>query len=381
MQGKYSNVLKWLAAWLARERLRTRLRGFLSWDPLTRPDPGCTVVVGMCSRLPHVLPANLRCLAASRWPDLKELVIAVDCPAPSGAQTYESAARKLFPDLPVRFVYYSEAQAALAEDLKLPYVYSWLSWCLAIAEVKTEHILIHDYDALVLGRTLAQRYERFRESRAKVQGISWYAVNGFIPEDRLATTFEQFCDTAWLRSLDPLDLFNKVGIKKGRSVDYDTTLDIQDRLLTDAERQIMPMNLDELVHPSQMIHQYTMFRRHPAKALPCFSMPMIPFFSYLGGEDQAISKAADALAHSAPTDVDLFGDGTRINLAQLDVPQVDWTLKQMVQASLKLAIPPHRALYEYGRALYRSARAPESVHWVGDFAPDQRRWIAAASAS
>jgi len=381
MQGKHSNVLKWLAAWVARERLRKRLRGLVRWDPLTNPEPGCTVVLGMCSRLPHVLLANLRCLAASHWPDFKELVIAVDCRGFVGSEGYESTARKLLPGLPIRFLYYSETEAKLAEQLKLPYVYSWLSWCLAIRQVKTEHILIHDYDALILGRGLEQRYEEFCRSKAKVQGISWYAVNGFVPADRLVTTFEQFCDVVWLRSLEPLDLFNKVGIKNGRSVDYDTTLDIQDRLLTESERQMTPMNEDELVHPSQMIHQYTMFRRHPAKALPCFAMPMIPFFSYLGGFEEAIRRAASSLERSSPSDVDLLGDATRINLTQLNSAQVDWSLKQMVQTCLKLAIPPQQDFYQYGLALYKCVRAPASAHWVGDFTPGQRRWISLARES
>lgn len=381
MQGKYSNYIQYAIAWLAREQLRSRLTGVVEWDPLRKAEPGCTVVIGMCSRLPDVIIANLRCVAASRWPDLKALIVTVDSTALRSGEAIEQAARQLLPDLKVEFFYYSKEQSSLAERLKLPYVYSWLSWCLAIRGVRTEHLLIHDYDALILGTTLEQRYAEFRRSNSKVQGISWYSVNGAEPADRLATTFEQFCDVAWLRSLRPLDLFNKIRLKNQRSIDFDTTLDAQDRLLSESERQVVPMNQDELVHPSQMIHQYTMFRRHPARALPCFSMPMIPFFSHLGGATRAISQATDALESSPHTDVDLFGDGTRVNLHQLDVLQTDWALKQMVQASLKLSIAPHHELYAYGIALYRSARAPEAMYWKGDFTAAQRAWIEAARAN
>ena len=92
--------------------------------------------------------------------------------------------------------------------------------------------------------------------------------NGVKEDDRLATTFEAFADAAWLRSQRPIDLFNKVRAVNGRSIDFDITLESQHRLLKPEERTILPMRQDQLVHPSQMIHQYTMFRHSPGKALP-----------------------------------------------------------------------------------------------------------------
>lgn len=378
MRGKYRNPLAFAAAWGMRERLRHRLAPIVRWSPLGAARPGCTAIVGMCSRLPDVLPANLRCLAAS-WPELRAVIVTVDAQQLPRQAAIEDAAARILGAVPVRFLYYSAEQSRLAERLKLPYVYSWLSWCLAIAQVDTEHVLIHDYDALVLGDTLRQRYDRFRASSAVVQGISWYASNGIEPSDALATTFEQFAQTAWLRSLRPIDLFNKVGRLDGRSVDFDTSLDAQHRLLERQRRDIMPMDIEQLVHPSQMIHQYTMFRRHPARRLPCFSMPMIPFFSYLGGDEGAIERAAAALQREAHTDVDLFGDGTRINLGQLTVAQVDWALKQMVQACVRLLLPPMPQLHAYGRGLYAAAGANEDQVWRGDFSPPQLDWIRQAA--
>ena len=114
-------------------------------------------------------------------------------------------------------------------------------------------MLFHDYDALVFGHALAERYNTFVTSGAKVQGVSWYQGNGIETKDHLATTFEAFMDTTWLRSSKPLALFNKVRSVQGRSIDFDTTLDLQHRTLVLSERAIVPMCLPELVHPSQMI--------------------------------------------------------------------------------------------------------------------------------
>lgn len=378
MQGKYNNVLKHWLAWAHREVLRSRLRGLVRWEPLIAAEPGCTAVIGMCSRLPHVMAANLRCLHQSRWPDLKKVVIAVDAVYGPAFDQIEAEARINCPSIDLAFVYYTPEQSAVAEKLKLPFVYCWISWCLALAEVKTSCVLIHDYDALILGLTLRHRYELFVKSRSKMQGVSWYNGSGVVPADRYATTFEAFADTTWLRGMPPIALFNKIRAKGSRSFDFDTMLDAQDQLPVD-ERTMVPMEASEMVHPSQMIHQYTMFRRHPRRALPCFSVPMIPFFAYVSGHRDAIEHAVSAIEREGKLDVDLLGDGTRFNLSQLDLPQVDWALKQMLQALLGLNQTPDGAIYRYGLALYAVVESSSGRTWRGDFTPPQRRWVDAAA--
>ena len=378
MQGKYRNIAVHCAAWLLREFTRGRLARLVRWSPLIEPEPGCTAIIGMCSRLPYALDANLRCLYAARWPELRRVVIVIDATRVTFPHVDEQRLRAIYPEFGIDVLHYSSKQAGVAERLKLPFVYAWLSWCIALANVRTRHLLIHDYDALVFGATLADRYKEFVHSNAKVQGVSWYQANGINPEDKLATTFEAIADTAWLRSLTPVSLFNKIGIKDGRSVDYDITLYAQDRRLTPEQRTCVPMSLEGLVHPSQMIHQYTMFRRNPGKPLPSFSMPMLPFFSYLAGNAHALARAAASLREAALDAIDLAGDGTPMNLAQLGTAQVDWLLKQMVQASMALGMLPDRGLYEYGTALYEHVRASAELHWRGDFTGTQREWIARA---
>lgn len=379
MQGKYSNRIKHAAAWIHYENMRRKLASLVQWLPLSDPEPGCTAIIGMCSRLPFALDANLRCLYAARWAELRRIVIAVDATRDSFPHIDEQRLRATYPGIDIDVVYYCSEQSAAAERLKQPFVYSWMSWCIALAQVRTRDVLIHDYDALVFGSTLADRHRELVRSGAKFQGVSWYQVNGFVPEDRLGTTFEAFADATWLRSLPPVSLFNKVGLKNGRSVNYDTTLEIQDRLLSLEERACVPMNLDELVHPSQMIHQYTMFRKFPAKVLPSFSMPMLPFFAHLAGNLDALARASASLNAGVRDAVDLAGDGTRMNLAQLSTGQVDWLLKQMLQAMLALRLSPDLVLYEYGTALYDHVGTPRALQWRGDFTGAQRDWIEVAA--
>ena len=234
---------------------------------------------------------------------------------------------------------------------------------------------------LVLGPALEHRYKEFAGSGAKVQGIAWYQSDGVKTEDGLATTFEAFMDARWLRASPPVTLFNKLRVVRRRSIDFDITLDLQHRLLSKEQRTILPMSLDELVHPSQMIHQYTMFRRRPAAHLPCFSIPMIPFFAYLSGRTEALANATRALKQSDGRDVDLLNDDARINLSMLDVSQVDWLLKQIVQACLSLSIPPNHEIYTYGVALYKITGTSVANLWQGDFTVRQRSWINGALVS
>ena len=378
MQGKHRNPLKHVAAWIYREHVRQQLASLVRWTPLTDPQPGCTAIIGMCSRLPQVVDANLRCLIGARWPELKRIVIAVDATRevfPLDGQILAAA----HPGIDIKVVHYSARQSEFAERIKLPFVYCWLSWCLALAEVNTREVLIHDYDALIFGDTLRRRHEEFVRSGAVMQGVSWYSGNGLWAEDRLATTFEAFVQMAWLRSLPPVSLFNKVGVKDGRSVDYDITLCIQDRLLRPEQRTCIPMDLDELVHPSQMIHQYTMFRKFPGQPLPCFSMPMLPLFALLSGQVDAFDRATQSLRAGNRGAVDLAGDGTPMNLQQLNMPHIDWTLKQMIQAVLMLGLPANPSLLRYGQALYDHVGvAKEQRH--GDFTPRQREWIQMSTA-
>jgi hypothetical protein len=381
MRGKYRNLLQLGAAWAVRARLRRRIENVVSWESTRALDPGCTAIIGMCHRLPRVLLANLRCLAQASWPALCRVVVVVDGPHGCVPQEVLDEALRLKVPFSLSISYYSPEQAALSEAIQLPYVYSWMSWCIGIAQCRTEALLIHDYDALVFQDALRSRYEAFVDSGVLVQGIKWYEGNGVRAEDRLATTFEAFVDTAWVRQVPPLALFNKIGYRRGFSVDFDTLLWLQDAKTPFHKRASVGMSDRTLVHPSQMIHQYTMFRRHPGKALPCFSMPMIPFFEWLSGRPEALRGASRRLEGASGRIVDLFGDGTRVNLSHLAKDQIDWALKQMVQASLHLDLPPSGDLYDYGKHLYDLARIPAADIWQGDFTDLQRAWIERARKS
>ncbi|NHA15360.1 hypothetical protein [Thioalkalivibrio sp. XN279] len=307
---------------------------------------------------------------------MTKVIVVVDGPAGCIDPAIESQATAVLSGTPLKFFYYSARQSAIAEKLCLPYLYSWLSWSIGISHATTRHILLHDYDALLLDNSITNRFSLFKESKAKVQGISWYNVNGICRDDRLATTFEAFVDLEWLLGFPPIKMFNQIGYKSGHTRDYDTLLELQHKHLEPEKRAIVPMNEESLVHPTQMIHQYTMFRRDPHKAMPCGSLPMIPFFEWLSGADSAIRAVTQRINSSAnPAAVDFFGDGRMLNFSLLHIDSVDWNLKQMVRVCARLKIAPYKPLIDYGHSLYRLVSAPNDRIWRGDFTEEQRRWI------
>lgn len=378
MDGKYKNWLTLSRAIVVREYVRRKLRPIVTWDQASSYDPACSAIVGVCHRLPGVLVANLRSLIDSSWSSLNQVILVVDGPEGCLDQSVIERVYSLenLPD--VQIIYYSDLQMKVAESLQLPYVYAWLSWCIGFSACRTRYALIHDYDALVFGDMLHQRYKQFVDSRCLVQGISWYEGNGIEKADKLATTFEAFVDVEWLRSKEPLDAFHKVRLRDQRSFDYDILLDLQHNTMSLDQRAIVPMSEESIVHPSQMIHQYTMFRRHPGKSLPCYSIPMIPFFEFLSGDDDALTYASQQLNTSNRGNIGLLRNDVTFNFSMLTLPQVDWALKQMVQACIRLQISPSRSLYEYGVSLYETIDSAKEEVWRGDFTSQQTDWINAA---
>jgi len=378
---KYKTSLHFFVAKLQKDIKRYRISKLISWKPLSPPESGCTAIIAMCSRMPYVLGANLDCLNKNQWKELYEVLITVDAEKGALPEGFEEDILQKFPQLNITFLYYNHQQAKLSAKISDPFIYSWLSWAICLNHVRTKTVLIHDYDALLLSaQSLEKRYQAFLESGAKIQGITWYKSNGFVTEDHLATTFEAFADVNWIRSFPPIMGYNKVGTLKGRKVDYDTYLDIQANHTPIEQRTIIPMSIEEVVHPSQMITQYMRFRNTPGKRLACFAVTMVPLFYFLSGQKNAIIHATKALQQDNPERVNLLLDGVLINFALLDTKAVDFMLKLMIQALIGLEIKPFKALIEYGIELYRITQTPPEQVWVGDFTNAQREWIEAAKA-
>jgi hypothetical protein len=378
MEGKYKNPSVFVLAWLRRELVRLQLASAVTWQPAKALVPGCTIVIAMPRLLPNILNANLSCLNLQPSANFSKIIVVVDGENGCLSAGFEDAIQHRFCQLKIEFRYYSATQYRLAERLKLPYVYAWLSWCIAIAEVETQTFLIHDYDALVFSNGLGNRFEAFNKTQAQVQGVSWYDGNGIEPADKLLTTFELFVRTSWARQFGPIDLFHKVALWEKRGIDFDILIRLQATHLYAQERLISPMGLDELVHPSQMIHQFTVFRKSPGARLPCFSLVNIPFYLLFGGDLSAVKQATAAIASRGNSKAfALLKDGPLMNFDLLLPEHVDWSLKQMMTACQHFKIAPRSDIIDYGNALYSLVNVATELRWGSSFA-SVRDWLVPA---
>lgn len=376
MKGKYDSLVRFLGAVLVRQMTRRKVGKLVRWEHQRgQLHDGVTVVVGMCHRLPDVIQANMRCLVRNAWPDLKEIIVVVDAEKGSVDSELVETVKAIAAPIETRFMYYSAEQADVTEKLKLPYVFAWLSWSIGIANARYKYLFLHDYDALILDDHLGARFETFLQENLKVQGVSWYNTNGFLDSDGLSTTFETFVDLDWLLRFQPLDFFTRVGVHNGRTCDFDILLELQAKHLSPDQRSIVEPPGTSLVHPAQMIHQYTMSRKNPGVPDNCYSLPMIPFFGWLSGNCEELANAIGRIACGMRDSVDFFGDGVSANFSYLSVEQVDWALKQMVQVCVSMGIERNTDLLDYGTSLYELAEVPAEQHWVGDFSKEQREWI------
>lgn len=375
MGQKYPNYIAFVIAKLIRTYQIFRLYNLVRWNNQEPLEPGVTAIIGIDAKSWGIVKANLRCLIANQWSDLKTILIIVNQERNTLTQSYETQIKQEFPETNIRFLYYNSDQYKIATRFNVPYIYSWLSWSIVIGETKTQTVLFHDFDALILSKSLKTRYLLFKESGVKVQSIDYYKSNGLTVADNLGTTFEAFVDVSWLKSFPPIMLFNRVYNYNDRLIEFDTLLYLQAICLNPTERTIVPMSFADLVHPTQMIHQYTMFKRLPGKALPCTSVIMIPFFYFLSGETQILTHATQALQTSSKESINLLNDGVIMNLSRLTTVDVDWVLKQILQAIVSLQIPPCADIVDYGTALYKVCATPPELYWLGDFLPEHRKWL------
>lgn len=371
---KYSNWLQYWVGVLYRVYVRLMVQWMVSWPQTGKLASGCTVIIGMCSRLPDILPANLTCLRLAKWPDLKEVIIVLDCPINGFSESFAVRICEEFKDLNVRFIFYTRMQSAIAELLKRPYVYSWLSWTLAIKEVKTDSFYIHDCDALLLGNVLQARYQEFKKSHRRVQGVQWYGANGIVPSDGFVATFETFVDTKWLRKLQPIEMFNRIGWLDDRRIDYDILLDIQMNYSEPNQRGIVPMNENELIHPTQMIYQYTAFRRFPGRPWECAALIMIPLFYYLSGRKDIFATASRKIEERVGQRVALLNDGCEMNFEKLKPSHLNRMFLLMVQAFVALGIEPFQDFFRYTQTLYSLMDVPHAERWQMPMSEPQKRW-------
>jgi hypothetical protein len=143
---------------------------------------------------------------------------------------------------------------------------------------------------------------------------------------RLPATFELSLDSAWLRAtFHPFDLFNKLRIVDGRVIDFDTMLWVE---WQSPARNKLPISETQILHPSQMICDYTDMRRGRviARERP-HNLLMLPWFLHLGGNSEPLRAAGQQLTVPGTETVSMLGQEAPIS--HFSPAHFAWTEKQI----------------------------------------------------
>jgi hypothetical protein len=287
------------AAWksIKRTPITRRLPGLVNWAPMESPKEGYTVVIAAMHRLWPVAVANLELIARMRRASMHEVIVVLDVDAEGVPEPLRLSVERLREEgLPVRLLNYSAEQLRVARSIQWGWVYSWMSWSIGIGAAETRRVILHDLDALPIDEDLFERLHwRAEASGAQFQGIRAYRGNGITREMNLVTTFELVLDAEWVRAnAEAHEGFNQVTVVEGRYVDFDTWLAVQHRAPV---RTLEPVSADALVHPSQLICQFT---DHVAgrggRTSPTNRLPILAYFVHLGDPTFSLGDLAVAIA-------------------------------------------------------------------------------------
>ncbi len=319
-----------------------QIRNLVHWAPLSKPEDGYTIVIAAMHELWPVAAANLRLIAQCDKTDLREVLVVIDQTIDRISEAFSKVIREVESQgLKVRLLGYSPVQVRVARRIHWGWVYSWLSWCTGISEAKTRWVLLHDLDAMPIDPgVFHKQFRAAREAQCQFQGIRYYSGNGVFPEMRLATTFEMVLDAEWLRKeARPIECFNQIRLVGGRYVDFDTLLNVQQRApLRSAE----PIAESSLVHPTQLICQYTdLLAGRQQRIESANRLPVLYYFMHLGDPQFDLTDLGDQLADIHLANVNFFD--CSVNMSRVEPSSWAWMEKQIrrLEQALYTSTRPH----------------------------------------
>ena len=335
LKGKYRT---WRAYYTARARrflIRGLIRGLVRWRPLCAPCPGYSLVVACHHRFPEMLIASLHLLVKQDLTHLDSMIIAFDAVRDGRLAIMETRMCDQFPQLRIRFLYQSPLQARILRTISWGWVDCWLSYCKGIGAVTTRYVMLHDMDAMLLRPGIVEeRYSTIQERRDQYLGYRWYQGSGIEQSDQIAFIVELMLDAAFLRDrFRPIDLFNNITMYNTKTVDLDTLLYPQ---VVAGRRSVLPLSEEDMVHPSQVISQFTYLANRPGYVPPeGNNLFFIPYFLHLAGDSSVLEDLTESLLTNDPHEIPFFGH--RMDMTRLTPVHLRWIIKQTIRMEQSVA--------------------------------------------
>lgn len=336
MNGKYSSAISMFAAKVKRTPLLSVIRPLVRWQPLTDPRPGYTLVISCAAPLAPMLMANLAAVAKQDLTGLDRIIINFDLPADMVVVPIEQRLQASFPDLPLQFRYFSRRQALVTRLIDWAWVYNWLCWCDGVASARTRYVMLHDLDAMPIQTDFFRsRYEAIRDRKLEFLGAMVYKSHGLIAEDNIMATFELMFDAAYVRQhFKPIQMFKRIQMHGGRSVDLDLFLHPQ---TVENRREFMDYEREQMVHPNQMISQFTSHVGSRARSIPpqTNNLMLVPYYLFIAGEVQLLESLTRQLKATTDGVIEVFGKP--LDVSKLTATHAGWLREQAFRLDAAVA--------------------------------------------
>ena len=316
--------------------IRLLIKPLLRWQPLEATAPGYTIVVACHWRFPEMFEASLLFLAKQDLRDFHSLICAIDAPKSVSLELATQQIQAKFPTLRITFLFQTRIQSLVLRRINWGWVDCWLSYCKGLAQVSTRYVMLHDMDAMLLDPGfIRQRYECITSKQLDFLGVRWYTYNGLEESDRLLYVVEMMLDVQWLRRhFAPIDLFNKLYYIGKRRLDLDTLIYPQ---IQSTAKMEMPIGVDQWVHPSQVISQFTYLVARPGYIPPVANnLFFIPYFMHLAGYPTAMREQSEHLARAVDGSTVVFF-GHVMNMKNMTREHFAWIKKQVEQVEISFA--------------------------------------------
>jgi hypothetical protein len=195
----------------------------LGWQPLQKPKPGFSIVLGVPWALRHLLAVNLRFVGHTDLGELHRIHIVFDRPPQEGADDFIAGIRSAFPALPLTFRFHPPLAGKLVEMINQSKFYASMNWTLGIAQCETRYAIMHDFDLYPLvPNYFTSMYEALRDRNLRFTGLELTHFDGLGDSQKLIGTWALGIDVAWLRErFRPIDCFHTVANINGQRFDLD----------------------------------------------------------------------------------------------------------------------------------------------------------------
>lgn len=208
---------------VGRSMIRWAIGRFLHWQPLDRPEPGFSIILGVPWGIRHLLPVNLTFIARTDCSELRKVFVVFDRTHRSGAEALIEKARRDHPQVPLEFLFHDAVPGWIGEKANVSTLYNSLNTTHAMRECTTRYAIMHDFDLYPLVPNYFTEVVRaMRERELCFSGLELTHFDGLTDQDKLIGTWCLGVDVQWLRkTYRPVDCFHRVAKVNGRWINLD----------------------------------------------------------------------------------------------------------------------------------------------------------------